>query len=533
MNARSERHSSRRRHRPGCRRSLFLFLFLGSLGILLAFSTCLRAADEYLPASLFPPEPEREFRAAWIATLKNIDWPSQPGLPVAQQKAELIALLDVAAKTHLNAVLLHVRTACDALYASNIEPWSEYLTGRMGQAPAPFYDPLAFAIEEAHRRGIELHAWFNPYRARHMSAFSPPARTHISKTRPQLVRTYANQLWLDPGEKEVQDYSLRVVLDVVARYDIDGVHFDDYFYPYPEKDARQQYLPFPDWSTYGRYKAAGGKLARDDWRRENVNVFLRRVSAGIRQLKPWVKFGVSPFGIWRPGNPPSIKGFDAYGQLYADSRQWLMDGVCDYLAPQLYWSTERTEQSFPVLLEWWTRQNPLGRHLWPGIAHGNGAVEVAHQIRQSRQQLTSDGQLHWSIKAIAQNRGGVADVLRRDLYAQKVLTPAYPWLGSQGRTPLNLSVTNLTDGSIRFSWRPSTTTNATRSTSAPSPAWQWVVQRDYRGRWTTDILGGGSTSFNLQGPNGPDGVVVRAVDRYGNLGLPAGLRRISRMPAAQ
>ena len=513
MNASRERdgRSTRRQRRFPY---LLATLFLTSARVL-------QASEDYAPSALSPPEPDREFRAAWIATLKNIDWPSQPGLPVSQQKAELVALLDLAAKANLNAVLLHVRTACDALYQSRIEPWSEYLTGQMGQAPAPFYDPLGFAVEEAHRRGLELHAWFNPYRARHTSAFSAIARNHVSKSRPDLVRNYGNQLWLDPGEKEVQDYSLRVVMDVVARYDIDGVHFDDYFYPYPEKDTRQQPLPFPDWSTYGRYKSAGGTLARDDWRRENVNTFLRRVAASIKQLKPWVKFGVSPFGIWRPGYPSSIKGFDAYGLLYADSRRWLMEGICDYLAPQLYWSTERTEQSFPVLLEWWNQQNPLKRHVWPGIAHGNGAAEVLSQVRQSRQALMSDGQLHWSIKAIAQNRGGVADALRRDVYSRPALMPAYPWLKSQSKSPPYLTATNLPDGTIRFSWAKSGPTNQ---------VWQWVVQRDYRGRWTTDILGGAASNFSLSATQSPDGLAIRAVDRGGNLSHAAGLRRTSKLP---
>ena len=188
----------------------------------------------YVPARLSPPPPAREFRGAWIATVGNIDWPSKPGLPVAEQKAELIGLLDQAAKLRLNAVIFQVRPSCDALYPSTLEPWSEYLTGTMGQAPSPAYDPLAFALEQAHLRGLELHAWFNPYRAGAAVAKSPVSANHIRRTRPQLVREYGKSFWLDPGEREVQEYSLRVVMDVVKRYDVDGVHFDDYFYPYKE-----------------------------------------------------------------------------------------------------------------------------------------------------------------------------------------------------------------------------------------------------------------------------------------------------------
>ena len=190
-----------------------------------------QAGTNYAPSAVNPPPLPREFRGAWVATVKNIDWPSQPGLSTAQQKAELLALLDCAARLRLNAIIFQVRPACDALYASKIEPWSEYLTGRMGQAPQPYYDPLAFAVEEAHRRGIELHAWFNPYRARHGTALGPISKDHISKKQPRLVKTYGTTQWLDPGDPEVQEYSLRVVMDVVERYDIDGVHFDDYFYP--------------------------------------------------------------------------------------------------------------------------------------------------------------------------------------------------------------------------------------------------------------------------------------------------------------
>jgi uncharacterized lipoprotein YddW (UPF0748 family) len=490
----------------------------GLLSVLLFWSAALAnlgAAHTYVPATLTLPEPAREFRAAWIATVKNIDWPSRPGLAVTQQQAELVHLLDTAARLRLNAVLLQVRTACDAVYHSNLEPWSEYLTGRMGQAPAPYYDPLGFAIEAAHRRGIELHAWFNPYRARHTSAFSPIARQHISKTRPDLVKTYGTQLWLDPGNAEVQELSLKVVLDVVQRYDIDGVHFDDYFYPYPEKDARNQLLPFPDWASWEKYRQGGGSLARDDWRRENVNVFLRRVAAAIKQRKPWVKFGVSPFGIWRPGHPSPIRGFDAYALLYADSRKWLTEGVCDYLAPQLYWPSERAEQSYPVLLQWWRQQNASHRHLWPGLAHVNGAAEVASQIRQSRRLTGDDGHLHWSMKAIVQNRGGIADVLRRELYATPALTPEYPWLKAPLIPKPRVEAMPQSDGSIRFSWaRPDSVI-----------AWQWVVQRRHNGQWTTDILGGTLGSFTLAASQCPEALAIRATDRFGHLGPATILQR--------
>ena len=212
----------------------FLFLTLVWLAPLLGCA----AEKSFSASDIVPPAPVREFRAAWIATVGNSSWPSKSGLTTAQQKAELIAILDRAVALKLNAVILQVRPASDALYASSIEPWSEYLTGVQGRAPSPYYDPLAFAITEAHQRGLELHAWFNPFRAHHFQATSPIANSHVSKTHPEWVRGYGKYLWLDPGEPAVRDYSLRVVMDVVKRYDVDGIHFDDYFYPYREKSSQ-------------------------------------------------------------------------------------------------------------------------------------------------------------------------------------------------------------------------------------------------------------------------------------------------------
>ncbi|MBW3630866.1 MAG: family 10 glycosylhydrolase, partial [Gemmatimonadetes bacterium] len=253
-----------------------------------------------------PPPVQREFRGVWVASVSNIDWPSRPGLAVQEQKSELLAILDRAADLRLNAVILQVRPAADALYASDHEPWSEYLTGEMGRAPEPFYDPLQFAVDEAHRRGLELHAWFNPFRARHPSARSQIHGSHLSRVRPEIVRSYGTHLWMDPGEPDVREHSIRVVLDVVRRYDIDGVHIDDYFYPYKERDAAGAPIDFPDSASYARYRAGGGVLARNDWRRHNVDTFVERLDREIKREKRWVSFGVSPIGTWRPGNPPQI-----------------------------------------------------------------------------------------------------------------------------------------------------------------------------------------------------------------------------------
>ena len=282
------------------------------------------------------PEVPREFRGVWVASVSNIDWPSKPGLSTAEQQAELLAILDRTEAQRLNALILQIRPAADALYKSSIEPWSEYLTGRQGRAPAPAWDPLAFAVAEAHRRGLELHTWFNPYRARHPSAKGPLSKLHLANTAPALVKKYGTHLWMDPGESAVRKRTLRVVLDVVKRYDIDGVHLDDYFYPYKERTANGT-TEFPDVRSWKKYVASGGTLSRDDWRRENVNTLVRELNEQIHAAKPWVKFGVSPFGIWRPGYPEQVKGFDAYEQLYADSKLWWANNWVDYFTPQLYW----------------------------------------------------------------------------------------------------------------------------------------------------------------------------------------------------
>ncbi|HEY7116152.1 MAG TPA: family 10 glycosylhydrolase, partial [Tepidisphaeraceae bacterium] len=310
-----------------------------------------------------PPPPPREFRAAWVATVANIDWPSKPGLPAAQQIAEIQTLLDRAADLNLNAIILQVRPSCDALYESPLEPWSEYLTGAQGVPPYPFYDPLATWIQEAHKRGMELHAWFNPYRARHKDAKSPDAPKHVAVTRPDLVRKFNGWEWLDPGEPEAAQRTLDVILDVVRRYDIDGVHLDDYFYPYKEYLNNQD---FPDDASWQKYQKSGGQLARADWRRDNVNRLIRDLYAGIKRIKPHVKFGVSPFGVAHPGVPDTVESkFDQYNILYADPQLWLKEGWLDYCTPQLYWQLD-SKQPYADLLKWWAEQNTLNRHLWPG-----------------------------------------------------------------------------------------------------------------------------------------------------------------------
>jgi uncharacterized lipoprotein YddW (UPF0748 family) len=476
------------------------------------------AGTTYVPTDVTPPKPPREFRGAWIATVANIDWPSKPGLSVAEQKAELIALLNHAAQLKLNAVIFQVRPSSDAMYPSPIEPWSEYLTGMMGKAPTPFYDPLAFAITEAHKRGLELHAWFNPFRARHFEAKSPVALNHISRTHPELVRRYGDQLWLDPGEPAAREYALRVVMDVVQRYDVDGVQFDDYFYPYPDVTGREQ--NFPDGVSWQKYGASSG-LTHDDWRRANVNQFIQNVYHSIKALKPWVKFGVSPFGIWRPGFPRQIQGLDAYAKIYADSRLWFASGWLDYCAPQLYWPVDQREQSFPVLLKWWSEQDVKHHHLWPGLnAAGVGekfaATEIARQIKITRDQSGATGEIFYHLRNLSENHA-LTDVIRAQ-YPQSALVPASPWLDSTPPDPPKLTIGESRAG-WRFQWE----------SFGGKPAWLWILQFRTNEVWTTEILPANEmtrTFFTSE----PDVVSISAVDRTGNLSSPTALKKARPIP---
>lgn len=373
------------------------------------------------PGADSTPSPKPEMRGVWVATVGNIDWPSKPGLSTEEQKRELIAILDRAAQVRLNTIIFQVRPNCDALYSSSLEPWTEYLTGHMGQPPEPFYDPLALALTEAHKRGLELHAWFNPFRARHDSSKSPVPKSHVSRQHPEFVRTYGDILWLDPGEKAAQEYSMNVVLDVVRRYDIDGVQLDDYFYPYVKTNAFGR-IPFPDDSSYGKYTAAGGKMVRNDWRRENINQFVQNLHRSIHAAKPKVKFGISPFGIWRPGSPAQIRGLDAFEVIYTDSKKWLANGWVDYFSPQLYWPTSQREQSYPVLLQWWKEQNVQHRFLCPGLSlYRNSPEEIVQQIRLAREH--GDGVILFSMKTLMQNRRNIADILAREVYSQPAPPP--------------------------------------------------------------------------------------------------------------
>lgn len=418
--------------------TLSLLLGLGVTQVYAAFppTGTVSQSDPTTPQLVTVSHP-REFRGVWVATVANIDWPSQPALAVETQKAELIKILDQMKALNLNALVLQVRPAGDALYASSLEPWSYWLTGTQGKAPAPNYDPLQFAVEEAHKRNIELHAWFNPYRAK-TSTNAPLAGNHMANQFPQYAYRYGDLLWMDPGAKVVQDKTYDVIMDVVRRYDIDGVHLDDYFYPYP-----QDGIPFPDSKTYGAYKANGGTLSLKDWRRENVNQLMYRLSQGIHATKPHVRFGISPFGIYRPGKAPGIVGLDQYDALYADAKKWLEQGWVDYMAPQLYWRIDPPQQSYPVLLNWWTQHNPQRRHIYAGNylskldGQGWPISEFQRQVDISRKMAPqlSLGNIFFSMKVFKENRLGVNKAFQTALYPSPVLPPTMNWLDAEPPAP--------------------------------------------------------------------------------------------------
>ncbi len=523
------------------------------------------------------PSPQREFRAAWIATVANIDWPSKKGLSSDQQKQELIVLLDKAVDLNLNAVILQIRPAADALYASRIEPWSEYLSGTMGKPPQPFYDPLKFAVDEAHKRGLQLHVWFNPYRVRHNDAKTEPTPAHVSRAFPEIVREYGDYLWFDPGEPESLQRFIDVVTDVVKRYDIDGVHIDDYFYPYPINDANGKPVPFPDDESYARAMAAmesegahgeeaghgeeaehaeeapaheeeashgeepapgeaadhgeeaghgepaaKPKMSKDDWRRQNCDRLVEEMYKAVKKEKPWVLVGVSPFGIWRPGHPEGIQGLDQYAMLYADAKKWLNEGWVDYFTPQLYWQIEGP-QSYPKLLAWWNDENTKHRHLWPG----NGAhnVRKSADVAPARNAWPAEElieQIELTRKEVAEP-GNVHFSIKcifdnRDGLTDKLKSGVYQ---EPALVPESPWLGEETPAKPEVSAKKNSQGVALNLKSGDGkPPWLWVVRARSGDQWTTEIVPGRETRklLSAEGNAAPEEVAVSAVTRLGREG---------------
>lgn len=415
-------------------------------GILLLIITSLLVTTSYAQ------NPKREFRAAWIATVSNIDWPSKPGLPAAQQKAEFIARLEQLKAMGCNAVIVQIRPACDAFYSSVEEPWSRYLTGKQGQPPFPYYDPLVFMVEEAHKRNMEFHAWFNPYRALVIKDKNPNPPDHVTREHPDWIVNYGTKSYLNPGIPEVREYVIRIITDVVKRYDIDAVHLDDYFYPY-----RIAGVEFGDKHTFSIY--GSGFENKEDWRRNNVNLFISVLNTNIKQIKPHVKFGISPFGVWRnaskdPRGSETRGGQTCYDDLYSDVLLWLRNGWIDYLVPQLYWEHGHKLAAFDVLLPWWEKYS-FNRHIYYGLGvyrmlnatrePWNKPDELLWQIKDIRNSTKTPGVVLYSTSNFDKIANGIDDSISR--YNQTIaFPPRMPWLDSIAPVAPQLAVEPYTKG---------------------------------------------------------------------------------------
>jgi uncharacterized lipoprotein YddW (UPF0748 family) len=404
--------------------------------------------------------PKREFRGVWVATVENIDWPKQKST-VDEQKQQLTEILDEHQETGINAIFFQVRPAADAFYAKGTEPWSKWLMGKQGVAPDPAYDPLEFAIDEAHKRGMELHAWFNPYRATNDSKYYALSPNHITNIKPEWFFTYGGQKLFNPGIPEVREYIIHIILNVLDNYDVDGIHMDDYFYPYPI-DGQQ----IPDAATFAKYGAGYDDIK--DWRRHNVDTLIEMLSDSISKHKPRVKFGVSPFGIWanQYQNPEgsATHGGSSYYENYADVRKWMQEGWIDYAVPQVYWSRSSRVANFDTLLNWWSN-NTFNRHLYIGqavyrIAEKSKASaafknpsELPNQMRDLRNNPRVQGSVFFSSNSLTNNYGGFADSLTSNFYKYPALPPVMLWLDSiPPNVPQNV-VAKLIVNMVNVTWQ--------------------------------------------------------------------------------
>lgn len=471
------------------KRKMILWVFV----ILFLIFSALSAQGETLPRV------EREFRAVWMATVDNIDFPSRKNLSIKEQRAEILKNLELVKSLKMNVIIFQVRPMCDALYQSNIEPWSEFLTGQMGKPQA--FDPLKFITDEAHKRGILVHAWFNPYRAYHPAA-KTVSENHISKRRPDLVRKYGNFLWLDPTDEEVKQYSLSVILDVVRRYDIDGVHFDDYFFPYPITENGKK-VDFPDDKNWEKYKSAGGGLSRDDWRRKNVDDFIEAVGREIKKIKPDIMYGISPFGVAE----------ENYKNLYADAEKWLREGWIDYFVPQLYWKIDRPNREFPLLLKFWESKNAKKRHVWAGIGtyklynlnENYSPAEIVNQILLTRQIQSTAGNVQFSFKSIRDNRNDWQAVLREKVYQREAIIPRSLWIRTS-----RMQAPRLTISKNGKSWHVKFTERGTKR------AFLFVLYAKVKGRWQIFVYPATKNQLFIRDGRQIEKIIVKSVDRLGN-----------------
>lgn len=472
-----------------------------------------------ITTKFIPPSPLYEFRGVWVATVANIDWPSKPGMTNGEMKLELKNLLAGAHKSGFNAIIFQVRPACEVIYPSKLEPWSEFLTGQCGLAPDDRFDPLKHAIELTHQYGMEFHAWINPFRARHPSAKSEIPANHISKKHPEIVKQYGGFYWLDPGMSRAQKHTLAVIKEIISNYDLDGIHIDDYFYPYPVKKKDGSLLDFPDWQTYSQYKKSGGKLSHPDWRRACINQFVKSLYQTVNDIRPELKVGISPFGIWRPNNPPGIKGKDSYLELFADSRKWLQEGWLDYMAPQLYWPLKSSGQPFEALLKWWIDQNKFNRHIYPGInlsRFGTGSWtfnEINQQIIVTRKNPGALGHIQFSAKYLLDSHSSKSgSQFRKFSHATQAIVPRMKWKKRRFATPPEppLSFFRTTKNN-KSGWQINWTTH---SGTSSWKAFNWLIQTKTNGEWSTVILPGKNRGMFLPiTSRHPQALTVRSISR--------------------
>ncbi|BDD11361.1 hypothetical protein FUAX_37930 [Fulvitalea axinellae] len=409
------------------------------------------------------PHPKREVRAAWIASAFNIDWPSKPGLDGQKQREEFLEILDSLSAMNINTVIVQVRPVSDTFYPSSFEPWSEFLTGKQGdRSPGQFYNPMRFMVEETHRRNMEFHAWFNPFRATAGSDTSKLSSRHPMRLHPEWFVKYGNRYYYNPGSAEARAFVTSAVMEAVRHYDIDAVHMDDYFYPYPVRGQ-----DFPDEREY--LAQTDARIPKPDWRRANVTAFVSNLSYRIRSERPHVKFGISPFGVWRnksqdPNGSDSRASVTNYDHLFADVLLWLRKGMIDYVAPQLYWSVGYNPADYAKLLDWWA-EHSYGRQLFIGQALykvGDTKVdrnwgkpdEIMRQIDLNRQNMEVCGNAFFSSRSLLDNPLGVAENLKSEKYRHPAIIPVMPWKKEKRiKSPKVVSVEGNRFEGIRLKWK--------------------------------------------------------------------------------